>query len=166
MISSSLSILSSTSSFPFNSNTDLSSSSSSIRPRVRPFYSFQRSHSFPKPLSFAIPRASLNQPVEDGSVEQFLQNNSIADFMRFKRGVDGGCAELQTAVVRYRKRFPWSLLRPFLQVQAGFFYSLQVGVGVSVSYVGCLIGGFLLFWWCRLIWFRRFTLRIKSMSTL
>jgi hypothetical protein len=95
--------------------------------------------------------------------------------MRFKRGVDGGCAELQTAVVRYRKRFPWSLLRPFLQVhvlkhltvQDGFFFfffSLQVGV--SVSYVGCLIGGFLLFCWCRLIWFRRFTLRIKSMSTL
>ena len=83
--------------------------------------------------------------------------------MRFKRGVDGGCAELQTAVVRYRKRFPWSLLRPFLKVQDGFFNSLQVGV---VFYLGCLIGGFLLFWWCRLIWFRRFTLRIKSMSTL
>ncbi|XP_059433454.1 uncharacterized protein LOC132166622 [Corylus avellana] len=116
MVSSSLSILSSTSSFPSNSNTDSSSTFSSIRPRVRPFYSFKRSLSFPQPLSFAIPRASLNQPIEDGSAEQFLQNNSIADFMRFKRGVDGGCAELQTAVVRYRKRFPWSLLRPFLQV--------------------------------------------------
>lgn len=36
--------------------------------------------------------------------------------MRFKKAVDGGCAELQTAVVRYRKRFPLLLLRPFLQV--------------------------------------------------
>lgn len=38
--------------------------------------------------------------------------------MRFKRGVDGGEGneELQTAVVSYRKKFPWSLLQPFLQV--------------------------------------------------
>jgi hypothetical protein len=64
----------------------------------------------------------LKQLIEDGSAEQFLQNNSIADFMRFKKdGVDGGTAELQTAVVSYRKRFPWSLLQPFLQVQDGFF---------------------------------------------
>ncbi|CAL1359526.1 unnamed protein product [Linum trigynum] len=46
----------------------------------------------------------------------FLQSNSIADFMRFKRGYDRGSGELQTAVVRYRKRFPWSILRPLLQV--------------------------------------------------
>lgn len=59
----------------------------------------------------------MKQLIEDGSAEQFLQNNSIADFMRFKKdGVDGGTAELQTAVVSYRKRFPWSLLQPFLQV--------------------------------------------------
>lgn len=36
--------------------------------------------------------------------------------MRFKRGIDGGSGELQTAIVSYKKRFPWSLLRPFLQV--------------------------------------------------
>lgn len=34
--------------------------------------------------------------------------------MRFKRG--NSDAELQTAVVSYKKKFPWSLLRPFLQV--------------------------------------------------
>lgn len=42
-----------------------------------------------------------------------MQTNSIADFMRFKTGTAG---ELQTAVVSYRKKFPWSLLQPFLQV--------------------------------------------------
>ena len=77
----------------------------------------------------------MKQLIEDGSAEQFLQNNSIADFMRFKKdGVDGGTAELQTAVVSYRKRFPWSLLQPFLQVQDGFFLFWQVDV--SVSYLG------------------------------
>ncbi|KAG6718654.1 hypothetical protein I3842_04G162500 [Carya illinoinensis] len=114
MVASSLSILSSTSSFPSNSSSHPSSASTSTR--LRPFYTSKRSLNLSEPLNFAIPRASLKQSIEDGSTEQFLQNNSIADFMRFKRGVDGGCAELQTAVVRYRKRFPWSLLRPFLQV--------------------------------------------------
>ncbi|CAN4094373.1 unnamed protein product [Withania somnifera] len=58
----------------------------------------------------------------DDSPEQFLKNNSIADFMRFKKGRsssdddESGSAELQTAVVTYRKKFPWSLLQPFLQV--------------------------------------------------
>ncbi|MCE3051904.1 hypothetical protein HAX54_051171 [Datura stramonium] len=54
------------------------------------------------------------------SPEQFLQNNSIADFMRFKKSTSSddrvSTAELQTAVVTYRKKFPWSLLQPFLQV--------------------------------------------------
>ncbi|KAJ8528292.1 hypothetical protein K7X08_021984 [Anisodus acutangulus] len=54
------------------------------------------------------------------SPEQFLQNNSIADFMRFKKGTSSddriSTAELQTAVVTYRKKFPWSILQPFLQV--------------------------------------------------
>uniref|UniRef100_A0A2P2JU40 Uncharacterized protein MANES_03G021300 n=1 Tax=Rhizophora mucronata TaxID=61149 RepID=A0A2P2JU40_RHIMU len=56
----------------------------------------------------------------DGSAAQFLGNNSIADFLRFKRGSDGGGggggSELQTAVVSYRKRFPWSILQPFFRV--------------------------------------------------
>lgn len=60
---------------------------------------------------------SSKEYVEDGSAEQFFNNNSIADFMRFKRGSHrGGGDELQTAVVSYRKRFPWSILYPFLQV--------------------------------------------------
>ncbi|MQL75156.1 hypothetical protein Taro_007512 [Colocasia esculenta] len=56
---------------------------------------------------------------EDVAAEQFLENNSISDFMRFRRsdgGGGGGVGELQTAVVSYRKKFPWSLLQPFLQV--------------------------------------------------
>lgn len=36
--------------------------------------------------------------------------------MRFKRGLHRGNGELQTAVVSYRKRFPWALLQPFLKV--------------------------------------------------
>lgn len=35
--------------------------------------------------------------------------------MKFKKGRSDDC-ELQTAVVSYRKKFPWSLLRPFLRV--------------------------------------------------
>lgn len=64
---------------------------------------------------------------DDGPAEQFLQNNSIADFMRFVKrekdfnfddgdGRGGSCSELQTAVVTYRKKFPWSLFPPFIQV--------------------------------------------------
>lgn len=43
-----------------------------------------------------------------------MENNTIADFMRFKNG--SATSQLQTAVVSYRKKFPWSLLQPFLQV--------------------------------------------------
>ncbi|PQM39299.1 uncharacterized protein Pyn_25817 [Prunus yedoensis var. nudiflora] len=119
MVSTSLTILSSTSSFPSNSNayTDASSTSTSLK--VRPFESSKRSLKFPKASKlapFKVFGSSSINPIEDGSAEQFLRNNSIADFMRFKRGVDGGTGELQTAVVSYKKRFPWSLLRPFLQV--------------------------------------------------
>ncbi|XP_011078369.1 uncharacterized protein LOC105162119 isoform X2 [Sesamum indicum] len=58
-------------------------------------------------------RFRILSKIDDGSPDQFLQNNSIADFMRFKRSNHD---ELQTAVVSYRKKFPWSLLQPFLQV--------------------------------------------------
>ncbi|GAV82110.1 hypothetical protein CFOL_v3_25563 [Cephalotus follicularis] len=70
-----------------------------------------------KPLSSSC--YSWSQSIqEDDSPEQFLQNNSIADFMRFKTGYHKGTAQLQTGVVTYRKKFPWSLLhfRPFFQV--------------------------------------------------
>lgn len=40
----------------------------------------------------------------------------MADFLRFKKGIDGATGVLQTAVVSYKRKFPWSLLRPFLQV--------------------------------------------------
>ena len=55
---------------------------------------------------------------EGSAAELFLEDNSISDFMRFRRHDDGGdgVRELQTAVVSFRKKFPWSLLRPFLQV--------------------------------------------------
>ncbi|KAF7813834.1 thermosome subunit gamma [Senna tora] len=123
MVVTSFSIISS---FPSISSSD--SPSTSTPTRIRTFHSsskrtpkFTRPLQFP-PLSTSIPpssslvRASSNETIQDESPEQFLQNNSIADFLRFKRGVDGGSGELQTAVVRYKKKFPWSLLYPFLQV--------------------------------------------------
>ncbi|KAL1554847.1 hypothetical protein AAHA92_15358 [Salvia divinorum] len=58
-------------------------------------------------------RLRLSAKIDDGSADQFLQNNSIADFMRFKRD---NHAQLQTALLTYRKKFPWSLLQPFLRV--------------------------------------------------
>ncbi|OWM89899.1 hypothetical protein CDL15_Pgr012536 [Punica granatum] len=73
-------------------------------------------HHTPRLHRFSL-RVVANQSIEDGSTEQFLQNSiSIADFMRFKKGSVKGSGELQTAVVSYRKKFPWSLLWPFLQV--------------------------------------------------
>lgn len=76
---------------------------------------------------------------DDGSAEQFLQDNSIADFMRFiKRGSNSksndcggegggghGSSALQTAVVSYGKKFPWYLLQPFLQVDKLFYFYYQ-----------------------------------------
>lgn len=108
MVSTTLSFLSST-----------SSSTSTGFNKFRPFESSRRIPKFPKSLKlvpFKVSGSSSIGPIEDGSAEQFLQNNSIADFMRFKTGVDGGTGELQTAVVSYKKKFPWSLLKPFLQV--------------------------------------------------
>ncbi|XP_020518301.1 uncharacterized protein LOC18426596 isoform X2 [Amborella trichopoda] len=52
----------------------------------------------------------------DGNIEQFLENNAIADFMRFQGNGEDHDGKLQTAIVSYKKRFPWSLLQPFLQV--------------------------------------------------
>ncbi|KAJ0962909.1 hypothetical protein J5N97_028031 [Dioscorea zingiberensis] len=81
----------------------------------KPFLSVLR-----PPLRFRRPRALiLKQSVgvdDEGTAEQFRENNAISDFMRFRSGGGGGSGELQTAVVTYKKRFPWSILKPFLQV--------------------------------------------------
>ncbi|KAM0933146.1 hypothetical protein DsansV1_C38g0236331 [Dioscorea sansibarensis] len=68
-------------------------------------------------------RAVLRQSIkadDDETAEKFRENNAITDFMRFRTGdgsgAGGGSGELQTAVVSYKKQFPWSLLQPFLQV--------------------------------------------------
>ncbi|KAF4357333.1 hypothetical protein G4B88_002161 [Cannabis sativa] len=119
MVSASLSLLHST------AFSDSSSSSSSSIPT-------RRTGSNPNPAlrysnilklaplkvkAVASSSASSPSPLEDGSADQFSQSSSIADFMRFKRGaVDVSNGELQTAVVSYRKKFPWSILQPFLQV--------------------------------------------------
>ncbi|GAB4839209.1 hypothetical protein Ancab_028737 [Ancistrocladus abbreviatus] len=126
MVSHSLSILS-----PISSNSTTTTatvaaadrlSSTSARNHTRVVHFFRRNRERHKPFSCCIALRTSNSYggaslLDDGSAEQFLQNNSIADFMRFKRGtLTGGNAELQTAVVSYRKKFPWSLLRPFLRV--------------------------------------------------
>lgn len=67
--------------------------------------------------------------------------------MRFKRGVDGGTGVLQTAVVSYRKKFPWSLLRPFLQVTLKFVSFSFCLNWVSVFLIELLIIS------CYILWF-------------
>ncbi|KAF8400788.1 hypothetical protein HHK36_014090 [Tetracentron sinense] len=118
MVCGSLSILSSTSSFHSNSKND--SFSATAFPRIRFLKPSRRNPRYPNPVfryfNHRPLKISLKQSIDDGVAEQFLENNSIADFMRFKRGNEGSNGELQTAVVSYRKKFPWSLLQPFLQV--------------------------------------------------
>ncbi|XP_042390670.1 uncharacterized protein LOC121981937 isoform X2 [Zingiber officinale] len=94
---------------------------------LRPPGSFATARAFPK-ISPSID--------EDPAADRFLRDNSISDFMRFKRG-GSSAGELQTAVVGYRKRLPWSLLHPFLQVDLvstihiadkQYFETLQMGL--------------------------------------
>ncbi|XP_042395346.1 uncharacterized protein LOC121985778 isoform X1 [Zingiber officinale] len=94
---------------------------------LRPPGSFATARAFPK-ISPSID--------EDPAADRFLHDNSISDFMRFKRG-GSSAGELQTAVVGYRKRLPWSFLHPFLQVDLvstihiadkQYFETLQMGL--------------------------------------
>ncbi|CAN6848582.1 unnamed protein product [Brassica oleracea] len=103
-------------------NRSSSSYSSSIR-----FFNLPKSkhrssrHSNPRSPQVLV-SLSLNQLADDDESSDaalFLESNSIADYMRFKRRSDdgdNGSSELQTAIVSYKKRFPWILLNPFLQV--------------------------------------------------
>lgn len=105
----------------YNSSTT-NRSSSSIR-----FFNLPKSkhrssrHSNPRSPQVLV-SLSLNQLADDDESSDaalFLESNSIADYMRFKRRSDdgdNGSSELQTAIVSYKKRFPWILLNPFLQV--------------------------------------------------
>ncbi|KAH8482183.1 hypothetical protein H0E87_029593 [Populus deltoides] len=108
MVSSSLSIILSlpASSIPSNSTSDLYSTSTPLRSilefknnskpiKTSPIFRLSLQQSS-KILAFSSSNKNNNQ---DGSAEQFLENNSIADFMRFKKGSDRSSAELQTAVV-------------------------------------------------------------------
>ncbi|XP_021741530.1 uncharacterized protein LOC110707789 [Chenopodium quinoa] len=116
MVAHSLSILS-----PLPS-TSSSSSDSLSYPQPTHFFNFSRLNPnfLSPPRAFSVFRQPPSPPLEDDSTtsspEQFFQNNSIADFMRFRKSSDGGDGELQTAVVGFRKKFPWSLFRPFLRV--------------------------------------------------
>ncbi|XP_028774032.1 uncharacterized protein LOC114731071 [Neltuma alba] len=126
MVLTSLSVIPSSSSFPSISNLDSPSTSTSIR--IRTIHSSRRGLKFTRPpfqfssvytslpFSSIVRASSSKQVVEDESADKFWQNASMADFLRFKRGIDGGSGELQTAIVSYRKKFPWSLLYPFFQV--------------------------------------------------
>lgn len=96
--------------FRYSSTTDRSSSSKLLR-----ISQYRSNPRYPNVLV----SCSLNQPSDDASdAALFLESNSIADYMRFKRRPDAGngTSELQTAIVSYKKRFPWILLNPFLQV--------------------------------------------------
>ncbi|KAK1549807.1 hypothetical protein Q3G72_008187 [Acer saccharum] len=109
-------------SFP---STDSCSASTPLRLRLSSFkpskpnpVKFFKRRPFKYPCLKILANASPSSAALDdgGSAENFLENNSIGDFMRFKTGTNRGSGQLQTAVVSYRKRFPWSLLRPFLRV--------------------------------------------------
>ena len=145
-------------------STTLPSSSSNYSPLANPdwpsssssrlFSVFIRNsglRNFKLRASFKQQQSKLVE-ADNGSAEHFLENNSIADFMRFiKRSsnskssddAEGGSyrsSELQTAVVSYRKKFPWSLLQPFLQVSIFSFYfsfsEQRCQLFAFVSYLG------------------------------
>ncbi|ONK80246.1 uncharacterized protein A4U43_C01F15510 [Asparagus officinalis] len=110
----------------FGSLSLISSSSNPIpNPSPSPSSAFHGAQRPPRSLPFRAlrrPRAiSASIEERDDGIDQFSESNSISDFMRFKKG-EGvgrggeGTGELQTAVVSYKKRFPWVLLQPFLQV--------------------------------------------------
>ncbi|CAH8271634.1 unnamed protein product [Arabidopsis lyrata] len=105
--------------FGHSSTTERSSSSSSSYSSSKllriPQYRFRSNSRCPN----VFVSSSMNLPSDDASdAALFLESNSIADYMRFKRRPDAGngTSELQTAIVSYKKRFPWILLNPFLQV--------------------------------------------------
>lgn len=117
MVCSSVSIAYSTpSSFPssYANNSTLTSSSPTS------FNSFKRNPRFFKPIRRIGVRAKPSAEDDGSVVEPFMRSNSPAEFMRYRAvgpgGGEGEGGELQTSVVTYRKKFPWSLLRPFLQV--------------------------------------------------
>ncbi|XP_072972182.1 uncharacterized protein [Typha angustifolia] len=105
---------------PYHASLRHPNSSGSLFPSSM---AFSRAKSKPKWKPFlrttsrrAVPKLSASTE-SDSEVGQFLENNTISDFMRFQKGDGGGgTGELQTAVVSYKKRLPWLLLNPFLQV--------------------------------------------------
>ncbi|KAF3783861.1 hypothetical protein EJ110_NYTH31328 [Nymphaea thermarum] len=113
MVSGSLSILSSSSSLPYRNEffVGLRSASDCHFSRSNTCVSTPSSRSsLTLPLSVSCSlKQRQQQDDDDGGVGRFMGNNSIADFMRFRRKNDGD-GQLQTAVVSYRKKFPWSLV--------------------------------------------------------
>ncbi|CAN8252355.1 unnamed protein product [Cochlearia groenlandica] len=116
MAASSVAVLPIFASTPTTNRSSSSSSSKLVR-----FWNLPKSTKHTNPRSpHLLVSFSLNQTSDDDSSDAklFLGSNSIADFMRFKRRLAGNdeSRELQTAIVSYKKRFPWVLLNPFLQV--------------------------------------------------
>ncbi|ONK63854.1 uncharacterized protein A4U43_C07F19620 [Asparagus officinalis] len=119
----------------FGSLSLISSSSNPIpNPSPSPSSAFHGAQRPPRSLPFRAlrrPRAiSASIEERDDGIDQFSESNSISDFMRFKKG-EGvgrggeGTGELQTAVVSYKKRFPWVLLQPFLQLLREVTFSVS-----------------------------------------
>uniref|UniRef100_A0ACD6AJX2 Uncharacterized protein n=1 Tax=Avena sativa TaxID=4498 RepID=A0ACD6AJX2_AVESA len=77
---------------------------------------------FPAPARRLHRRVLLPIAAAADGAERSAASSSIADYLRYRRqeygdgSGRGGGGELQTAVVRYEKRLPWSLLHPFLRV--------------------------------------------------
>jgi hypothetical protein len=108
--SSSSSLLSSDSPSTSNSNYTLF--------RNRPFPSFLVG--FPKqPFSNATFKLKSSSSFSVSSTQQ--EKRSLEQFIQFKKGgIDGATDLLQTSIVSYKKKYPWSLSKPSFQVSLKF----------------------------------------------
>ncbi|XP_045789159.1 uncharacterized protein LOC123884177 isoform X1 [Trifolium pratense] len=108
-----LTSISTISSSVFLSDSPSTSNSNSTLFRNRPFPSFLVG--FPEqPFSNATFKLKSSSSFSAISTQQ--EKGSLEQFIQYKEGIDGDTDLLQTSIVSYKKKFPWSIFKPFLQV--------------------------------------------------
>ncbi|XP_045789163.1 uncharacterized protein LOC123884177 isoform X4 [Trifolium pratense] len=108
-----LTSISTISSSVFLSDSPSTSNSNSTLFRNRPFPSFLVG--FPEqPFSNATFKLKSSPSFSAISTQQ--EKGSLEQFIQYKEGIDGATDLLQTSIVSYKKKFPWSIFKPFLQV--------------------------------------------------
>ncbi|GAU50568.1 hypothetical protein TSUD_141190 [Trifolium subterraneum] len=111
MVLTSISTISLSSSSSFFS--DYPSNSNSTLFRNRPFPSFLVG--FPKqPFSNGTFKLKSSSSFSASSTKQ--EKRSLEEFIQFKEEIDGDTDLLQTSIVSYKKKFPWSLFKPSFKV--------------------------------------------------